>query len=102
MAVEAPARKKVRLEDWASIGVLALLALLPLAEIVARRFSVGIPASIPIVLHLTLTITFLGAMLAAREERLLALSTTRFLPDISSGRRSASSPARLRSASASL
>ncbi len=74
-------RKRIRLEDWASISILGLLALLPLAEIVARRFSVGIPASIPIVLHLTLAITFFGAMLAAREERLLALSTTHFLPE---------------------
>ncbi len=41
----------------------------------------GIPGSIPLVQHLTLALTFLGAALAAREERLLALSTTRLFDD---------------------
>jgi tripartite ATP-independent transporter DctM subunit len=65
------------------IGSLALLvmALLPLAEIVARRFfGRGIPASGPIVQHLTLWVGFLGAAIAAREGKLLALATGTFIP----------------------
>lgn len=68
-------------EGWLAIGVLSLMALLPLVEIVARQVSdSGISGSIPIVQHLTLVITFVGAAIAARDERLLALSTAKLLP----------------------
>jgi C4-dicarboxylate transporter, DctM subunit len=70
-----------RLEDL--IGSLALLVmvLLPLAEIVSRRaFSRGIPGSGPIVQHLTLWVGFLGAAIAARDGKLLALATGTFIP----------------------
>ncbi len=71
-----------RIENVLSIAVLALMAALPLLEIVARKWpGGGIPGSFPIVLHLTLWITLLGAALAARSDRLLALSTASFLPD---------------------
>ena len=64
----------------ASLALLALV-LLPLLEIVVRRlFSVGIPGSGPFVLHLTLWVGFLGAALAAREGKLLALATGTFIP----------------------
>src|SRR5882724_8513625 len=54
---------------------------LPLAEIVVRRlFGVGIPGSGPFVQHLTLCIGFLGAAIAAREGKLLALATGTFMP----------------------
>ena len=56
------------------------MVLLPLAEIVARRFGTGIPASGPIVQNLTLWIAFLGAALAAREDRLLKVATGQLLP----------------------
>jgi len=74
-------RVLVRLED--AIGSLALLVMvvLPLAEIVSRRaFSRGIPGSGPIVQHLTLWVGFLGAALAARDGKLLALATGTFIP----------------------
>jgi C4-dicarboxylate transporter DctM subunit len=70
-----------RVEDL--IGSLALLVmvLLPLAEIVSRRvFSRGIPGSGPIVQHLTLWVGFLGAAIAARDGKLLALATGTFIP----------------------
>ncbi|MBI5396960.1 MAG: TRAP transporter large permease subunit [Verrucomicrobia bacterium] len=52
------------------------MSLLPLAEIVTRKFfHWGIPGSSVIVQHLTLVIAFLGAALAAREGRLLKLAT---------------------------
>jgi C4-dicarboxylate transporter DctM subunit len=69
------------LED--SVASLALLAMviLPLLEIVWRRaFGRGIPASGPIVQHLTLWVGFLGAAIAARDGKLLALATGTFIP----------------------
>jgi tripartite ATP-independent transporter DctM subunit len=70
-----------RLEE--SLPVLALLVMvaLPLAEIVARRLGTGIPGAAPILQHLTLWVAFLGAAIAARDGKLLALATgTLFRP----------------------
>ncbi len=70
-----------RAEDMIAVAVLTLMSLLPLAEFGARELgSGGVPGSIALVQHLTLCITFLGAALAARSDRLLALSTGEFLP----------------------
>jgi tripartite ATP-independent transporter DctM subunit len=57
------------------------MVLLPLSEVIARRFfGRGIPGSGPIVQHLTLWVGFLGAAIAAREGKLLALATGTFIP----------------------
>lgn len=65
-----------------AVIVLTVMSLLPIAEFCAREFvGVGIPGSISLVQHLTLCITFLGAALAARSNRLLALSTGEFMPE---------------------
>ncbi len=71
-----------RIEDGVSIAVLCLMAALPILEIVGRRlWLTGIPGSSSIVQHGTLWIGFLGAAVAAREKRLLALgAATGFLP----------------------
>jgi tripartite ATP-independent transporter DctM subunit len=72
----------VRLEDTISIVVLGAMALLPIVEVAGRTFvGRGISGSIPLVQHLTLWIALLGAALAARSDRLLALSTTVLLSD---------------------
>ncbi len=66
------------------VATLALLAMvvLPLLEIVLRRlFGVGVPASGPIVQHLTLWVGFLGAAIAARDGKLLALASGTFIPE---------------------
>ncbi|MGD0365169.1 MAG: TRAP transporter large permease subunit [Bryobacteraceae bacterium] len=61
---------------------LTLLAVLPIAEMISRQWRLpGIPGSTLIVQHLTLWIAFLGAALAARSNRLLALSANTFLPE---------------------
>jgi len=61
---------------------LLVMAALPLLEILVRRFfGVGIPGSGPIVQHLTLWVGFLGAALAARDGKLLALATGTFMPE---------------------
>jgi tripartite ATP-independent transporter DctM subunit len=68
-------------ENAVAVGVLALMAVLPLLEVATREMlGGGIPGSIPIVQHMTMWISFLGAALAARSDRLLALSTSSFLP----------------------
>ncbi len=70
------------LEDGIAALALAAMVVLPLAEIVVRRlFGVGIPGSGPFVQHLTLWIGFLGAAIAAREGKLLALATGTFIPE---------------------
>src|SRR5262245_23371387 len=55
---------------------LAAIVLLPLAEAILRKwFHTGISASSTLVQHLTLMIGMLGGAIAARENRLLSLST---------------------------
>jgi len=61
----------------AAIGI----TLLPLAEVVLRRvFSTGIPGGAPFTYHLTLVVGMVGAAIAAREGKLLALSTEALWP----------------------
>ncbi|MBU6400714.1 MAG: TRAP transporter large permease subunit [Verrucomicrobia bacterium] len=63
-------------EDVVISLALAALVLLPLSEIVLRRlFQTGLSGAGAFEQHLTLVIGLLGGMLAAREGRLLALST---------------------------
>ena len=63
-------------ENLVLVFVLAAMVLLPCAEIVLRKlFNTGIPASAPIVQHLVLVLGMLGGAVAARDNRLLALST---------------------------
>jgi tripartite ATP-independent transporter DctM subunit len=70
------------LESALALAILATMAVVPLLEVVAREWlGGGIPGSIPLVQHLTLWISFLGAALAARSGKLLALSTAAFLPE---------------------
>lgn len=65
-----------RAENFAVALVLAALVILPLAEIVLRRtLHVGISGAISIVQHLTLIVGMLGGAIAARDRRLLCLST---------------------------
>jgi tripartite ATP-independent transporter DctM subunit len=69
-----------RIEDVFAAAVLAAIALFPVADLIARElFGGGISGSISAVQHLTLWITFIGAVIAARRGRLLALATTEFL-----------------------
>jgi C4-dicarboxylate transporter, DctM subunit len=67
-------------ENWVVAIALLAMVLIPIAEIVLRgTLRVGISGAAAIVQHLTLIVGMLGAALAAREKRLLALSTTTFL-----------------------
>lgn len=81
MQALTPQTMIAKVENSFSVALLAVMSLLPLLEMAGREmFGRGIPGSIPIVQHLTLWIAFLGAALATRSERLLALSTAAFLP----------------------
>ena len=63
-------------EDVAVSLTLASMMTLPLLEAVTRKFlRTGIASTVVLLQHLTLIVGMLGAAIAARENRLLALST---------------------------
>lgn len=67
-------------EDAILVASLAAMVLIPLVEIALRAtFGIGISGSAAIVQHLTLVLGLLGAAVAARQNRLLSLSTNTFL-----------------------
>lgn len=71
-------------ENWGISLILAIMMVLPIAEIVLRAiFHRGISGSTIVVQHLTLLVGMLGGAIAAREARLLSLST---LPALLKGR----------------
>jgi C4-dicarboxylate transporter, DctM subunit len=64
-----------RAENFLISLVLAVLVLLPLQDIALRRTSLVLPASSAVQSYLTLFICMIGGAIAARDGRLLALST---------------------------
>ena len=71
-----------RIEDLVSSCVLMAIVVLPLAEIAGRRLlGHGVPGSIDYVRHLTLWLTLIGAMAAARDGRHLCMTTTAWIPE---------------------
>ncbi|MEQ1727992.1 MAG: TRAP transporter large permease subunit [Vicinamibacterales bacterium] len=75
-------RLAARLEDAVSAIALLAMAVIPLLEIVLRRTTgSGIPGAGPIVQHLVLWVGFLGAAIAARDGKLLALASGTFIPE---------------------
>ncbi len=71
------------LENAALSLALGAMVILPLAEIVFRKFGMtGIPGGNTVLRHLVLFVSMLGGAIAARSGRLLSLSTaTDFLPE---------------------
>ena len=79
--VKSSTRWLGRFEDAvASLALAGIVVLLP-AEILARALDTTVPGALPIVQHLTLWLGFLGAALAAREGKMLALATGTFIPE---------------------
>lgn len=72
-----------RLEDSLVSSALAFMALIPLVEIGIRQvYRAGIPGATLLVENLILWVGFLGAAVAAREEKLLSLAgVPMLLPD---------------------
>ncbi|MEZ5275500.1 MAG: TRAP transporter large permease subunit [Opitutaceae bacterium] len=67
-------------ENLALVAVLLALVVLPLLEMVLRRFDSGVSGSISFVQKFALVVGMIGGAIAARENRLLSLSTfTTFL-----------------------
>jgi C4-dicarboxylate transporter DctM subunit len=67
-------------EDIVTALALLAIVLLPIIEVVGRALiGVGVPGSIDYVRHLTLWVAFLGAAVAARQEKHLALGFASFL-----------------------
>ena len=78
------ARVVLLFEDCSAAAALLLMALLPALEMGLRGFfGVGIPGSMSYVQNLTLWVGFLGAMVASRQGRHLALTVegVRLLPE---------------------
>ena len=62
-------------ENLLVVLALGVMMLLPVVEIVLRKFfSADLPASATMVQHLVLVVGMLGGAIAARDNRLLALS----------------------------
>jgi tripartite ATP-independent transporter DctM subunit len=69
-----------RIENLGLVAALTVMALLPLAEIALRAaFQTGVSGAASFTQHLALIIGMLGAAVAAREGRLLSLSTVEAL-----------------------
>ena len=66
-------------EDWLLVLALLLMVVLPVAEILMRQFRVGLAGIAPVVQHGTLFVSMIGAVVAARQKRLLSLGTAEFL-----------------------
>jgi C4-dicarboxylate transporter, DctM subunit len=62
----------------AAFGIIVL----PLAEVILRRFfNTGVPGAAPFTAHFTLIVGLAGAAIAAREGKLLALTTGTMMPE---------------------
>jgi tripartite ATP-independent transporter DctM subunit len=69
-------------ESTAVVVILLLMALIPVAESLVRRFTgLAIPGASLYVQHLTLWAGFVGALLAAGTRKHLSLATGTFLPE---------------------
>jgi C4-dicarboxylate transporter, DctM subunit len=62
-------------ENGLVVAALAALVVLPLIEVLMRPFRTGVSGSIVFVQHFTLFVGMLGGAIAARDGRLLSLST---------------------------
>lgn len=70
----------VRFENSIALLAMAGIVILPLAEIVLRKwFATGIPGAAPFAQHLTMWVGMLGAAIAARDGKLLSLATGEIL-----------------------
>ena len=78
----ARVKAALRAEQALAVALLATMTVLPLLEIAVHALlGRGISGTIAIEQHLTLWVTFAGAALAAKSNRLLALSSGEFLPE---------------------
>src|SRR5512138_3257034 len=62
-------------EDLFLVAPLFAIMVLPLLEIVLRRFHTGVSGATSFIQHFTLIISMVGGAIAARERQLLSFST---------------------------
>ncbi len=62
-------------ENGFLVAALTLIMVLPIAEAICRYFGFGISGAQPVIQHITLIIAMLGGAIAARESRLLSISS---------------------------
>ncbi len=68
-------------ERWGAVIVILAMTLLPSSEVITRAlFKTAIPGAIQYAQHLTLWVGFLGALLATRGGRHLAMATGELVP----------------------
>ena len=67
------------LEKGICYGSLLLLALIPFAEMVLRRFSLAIPASKSVMIHLFLVLGFFAAMLTAKSGEHISIAVIHYI-----------------------
>lgn len=80
-SVPAPPSPRVRWEDGLLAVLLLTMLTLPAVEIALRMAGHrGIPGATTVVQHCTLALSMIGAAVASREGRLLAIGTGAFLP----------------------
>ena len=78
----AAARVVNAIERWVIVAVIAVMAILPMLEILGRKlFGEGVPGGLLYTQHLTLWAGFLGALIATGQGKHLALATGDLLPE---------------------
>jgi tripartite ATP-independent transporter DctM subunit len=69
-------------ERWTLVAMIGVMAILPTLETAGRKLlGHGFPGQQLIVQHLTLWVTFLGALLATRSQKHLSLATGELIPE---------------------
>ncbi len=63
-----------RIEGWAALAVVFLLALFPFMQVIARIFKTSVPYASEYMHHLVLMVTFIGGMITSREGKHLSLA----------------------------
>jgi tripartite ATP-independent transporter DctM subunit len=76
----SPPGRTLRAASFAVSGVIALMILLPVAQVFVRRFGGDISGASVLCQHLTLWVGFIGALLATISGKNISLSTVHLLP----------------------
>ncbi len=80
-AIAPPPGRTLRAASWIATAVFLAMALLPVAQAVARPFHLGVTDGVNSVMkHLTLWVGFLGVLIATITGKNISLSTVHLLP----------------------
>jgi len=79
MAAKFPALAVSRLEKGVCFGALALLVLIPFAELALRQFAIPIPHARGLIVHLFLVLVFFAAMLTSKSGGHIAIGVAQYI-----------------------